>query len=180
MKYIKYRFMIIDFREIELGKTKYYFDVEPESVGLEYPDVAFRHNVQTAVSALAVSDEIIIDGNTGTIATAECHRCLKTVELQINAAIRLIIQRTDNYEEKDTGDENFVTVSKSESQYDLKPYCREVLLMEIPDKVLCKDDCRGLCPVCGADLNVEQCQCRVSGDGGQWDRLKELLEKDNG
>ena len=50
----------------------------------------------------------------------------------------------------------------------------EQVLLELPMKALCRDDCRGLCPTCGADLNAGPCGCREEGDE-RLAKLKSLL-----
>ena len=47
---------------------------------------------------------------------------------------------------------------------DLQPLVRDALLLELPLAPLCREDCRGLCPECGADLNAAPCECRPAGD----------------
>ena len=172
------KFMKIDFREIELGRSTYEFDVKPAEVDFKYPEISFDHNIRASVSTLASGEEVIINGVVSTIATAECYRCLRTVELPLRANLRLIIQRTNVSGKADSGDDDFVVISKSEAQYDLAPHCREVLLVELPYKILCDINCKGLCPKCGTDLNCQECGCTTPKSGGQWEKLKDLIEYD--
>jgi uncharacterized protein len=63
-------------------------------------------------------------------------------------------------------------------QLDLGPMVREVIVLDAPMSPLCRDDCRGLCPTCGVDLNVETCSCQeVVADSpfGALDQLRDLL-----
>ena len=54
-------------------------------------------------------------------------------------------------------------------QLDLRPLVRDALLLELPLAPLCREDCRGLCAECGADLNLGPCQCRPALDA-RWQR----------
>lgn len=56
---------------------------------------------------------------------------------------------------------------------DILEYCR----LSIPLKILCKEDCRGLCTSCGADLNIDECDCSIDTMNDVWEPLKKL--KDN-
>jgi len=58
-------------------------------------------------------------------------------------------------------------------QIDLDEMVLEQLELSLPSRVLCREDCRGLCPQCGADLNVEQCQCKPQIDP-RWRALADL------
>ena len=60
----------------------------------------------------------------------------------------------------------------------LKDTIQEQVIMEFPLRALCKQDCRGLCPRCGADLNEDLCDCERRSSPGKFDVLKNLkLEK---
>jgi len=63
--------------------------------------------------------------------------------------------------------------NKNES-VDLTPEMRESIILAFPTSPLCNSDCRGLCPLCGTNLNKSECKCGPSSSGGQWDVLKNL------
>jgi uncharacterized protein len=67
-------------------------------------------------------------------------------------------------------------------QIDIDEMVLEQLELELPSRVLCSEDCRGLCPQCGADLNVEQCDCKAPIDP-RWQALADIKagieKKDN-
>jgi uncharacterized protein len=58
-------------------------------------------------------------------------------------------------------------------QIDLDELVLEQLELSLPSRVLCREECRGLCPQCGADLNVEQCDCKPQIDP-RWRALADL------
>lgn len=171
--------MKITFSEIEAGKSSYDFDVGPAEMNFDYPDARFQERVNATVKAFASGDEIIIDGTVETSAIMECSRCLADFEIKLKAPVKLIIQRNDEMQDDDTGDENFDIVSKSVNEYDLAPYCREQLLVELPNKPLCSEACEGLCPVCGGNLNETHCDCSIESDSGHWEKLREIFKGGN-
>ncbi len=57
---------------------------------------------------------------------------------------------------------------------ELNDLVSEDIYLALPTRFLCNDDCKGLCPICGIDLNVNQCSCSEPADP-RWDALKELL-----
>ncbi len=59
-------------------------------------------------------------------------------------------------------------------QIDLAPAVREYVLIELPDGPLCRDDCAGICPVCGADRNESHCECDTSVRDERWAALDDL------
>lgn len=60
----------------------------------------------------------------------------------------------------------------------LDPLIEEQLQLELPMKALCRDDCKGLCPQCGADRNAAPCDCPPPADG-RWASLKTILQHDD-
>ena len=62
---------------------------------------------------------------------------------------------------------------------DLAEDVRQTVLLAVPLKLLCKDECRGLCPRCGADLNKESCRCSPETLDARWAPLRELGGKHN-
>ena len=54
---------------------------------------------------------------------------------------------------------------------------REQILLAVPLKVVCRDHCRGLCPHCGKNLNIEQCSCSEPLEDPRWEALKEIRKK---
>src|ERR1700690_2831878 len=98
-----------------------------------------------------------------------CVRCLKEFSKP------LIWKLTELYafNEKSVSDSGLII--PDDAQIDLESLIREYALLEIPINPICKPDCKGLCPVCGQDLNVADCGHRPSGDESPFLSLKELL-----
>ena len=64
-----------------------------------------------------------------------------------------------------------------DAQIDLQPILRDYALLEVPIKPLCRHDCRGLCPVCGQDLNMRDCGHRPSSGDSPFAALEDLLKE---
>jgi uncharacterized protein len=60
---------------------------------------------------------------------------------------------------------------------DLAEAIREYALLEMPMQVFCREDCKGLCPTCGADLNEGPCDCRNDEGDERFAALKSLLDR---
>jgi len=57
---------------------------------------------------------------------------------------------------------------------ELDDLVREELLLALPVNLLCREDCKGLCPVCGIDRNQSDCRCESDAVDSRWQKLKEL------
>ena len=59
-------------------------------------------------------------------------------------------------------------------EIDLEPMVHDAVLLELPQAPLCRPDCRGLCPTCGADLNAQSCDCDQNPIDPRWEALGAL------
>jgi uncharacterized protein len=110
----------------------------------------------------------------------ECDRCLKFVELPVDSRFKLEYVTPEDYQAQQA-------VELTEEDLDLSIYDGEVvdidelvteeLLLTVPDHVLCKDDCKGICPQCGVDRNSVDCECQTAEVDPRWAGLKELVNR---
>lgn len=103
-----------------------------------------------------------------------CDRCLKEYVDTINQDVRLVIASASDFAETD--DENVILLEKGEQMVNIAPIMREIILLELPVKRLCDENCQGLCPKCGVDLNTETCNCDLQTIDPRWEALRSLLE----
>jgi uncharacterized protein len=101
-------------------------------------------------------------------ADAECRRCLADVTEHVAADSHMIFADA-GLEDADDESDVFVLEPGARS-LDLRPAVREEWLLAVPAFSVCRDDCKGLCPKCGADLNEGPCGCPPSTDA-RWDAL---------
>ena len=101
--------------------------------------------------------------------TGLCARCAKQVSehLCISAEYGVTRNLCDDSDEY---------VEAPDGLLDVGEIARTLLFLELPQRVLCKDDCKGLCPVCGADLNLSTCSCKQVVRGKGLEGLKKLLD----
>ena len=66
-----------------------------------------------------------------------------------------------------------------EGSIDVDEIVKEQILLAVPARTLCREDCKGICPECGTDLNTGQCDCAAEEVDPRWAALKSLKETDN-
>jgi uncharacterized protein len=118
--------------------------------------------------------------------TVACSRCVSPVRLAIDDAVRLTFmpaaeiptddEPADDGEGAQLVDEDLDTFPFDGERIDLEPFLREELVLAVPFAPLCKEDCKGLCPQCGVDRNVETCKCEAPVDP-RLAGLKALMKK---
>lgn len=107
----------------------------------------------------------------GTVALTlptRCHRCLDPVREDVAGDFELMVRRGEHAAE--AGDD-VVTLPLHQYEVELDPYVHEAVVLSTPMRVVCREDCSGLCPSCGVNLNRETCTCRPSADP-RWDALR--------
>jgi uncharacterized protein len=114
-----------------------------------------------------VSDGILATGTVSADWTGQCRRCLKPVEGRAEARFQEL------FEPQSREGETYPLLG---DRIDLGPLAQETLLLELPLAPLCKEDCAGLCPTCGADLNAGPCGCEAEATDPRWAALDALRE----
>jgi len=121
--------------------------------------------------------EVELSGELTAIIEIPCGRCLQLVRLPIHSEfaerfVPTVSWRAEEQHELHEGDLN-LAVFDGEA-IDLDDVVREEILLALPGHVLCHEDCKGLCSICGIDGNVSSCQCESKVIDSRWNKLKEL------
>jgi uncharacterized protein len=124
---------------------------------LDEPDVRFQSDVEYELLAQVQDNSLLVTGTLRTPATLRCSRCLRIFQQE------LWVRQFVFHERLAGGD--FV---------DLTARIREDILLELPQRALCDARCRGLCPVCGQDLNEATCSCKPAAGSLRWQALDRI------
>ncbi|MCL1891001.1 MAG: DUF177 domain-containing protein [Coriobacteriia bacterium] len=109
-------------------------------------------------------DAVLATGSFEAIAKTECDRCLDPASLDIAGELEaFILLEEDSFEEKDALDD-YLLAEGPEGCIDIAPLVFSALILALPPLALCKEDCAGICPTCGAQLNKEACACAGAVD----------------
>jgi uncharacterized protein len=115
----------------------------------------------------SLTDALTVSGEVRTTWQGTCRRCLGP------AGGPIVVEVQELYQAHPTSEEAFPFDGE---QVDLAPMVRELVLMELPAAPLCREDCAGLCPTCGADLNAGSCDCPVDDRDPRWAALDVLRQ----
>jgi uncharacterized protein len=100
----------------------------------------------------------------------ECRRCLTDVVSSIEEEVHVLFAEEGDSE---TDDQDVYRIDPRANELDLRPAIREQWLLAAPAFMQCREDCKGLCPTCGADLNLGACSCAPATDS-RWDALRKV------
>lgn len=109
-----------------------------------------------------------------TTAQHACDRCLEAFAIPCECAFELLFHI--GKEDLQTEEEDVVLLAPETAEVDLAEWIVEQLILSIPMKLLCREDCQGICPGCGANLNQEACRCGEKPGDPRWEKLRELLK----
>jgi len=124
------------------------------------------------------ADKFRLFGQIEAIIRLDCCRCLKAFEISttLYVDLRYLPHQVNVGEgEKEIAEDDLSTAFYRDDQIDLRDLVREQLQLAAPMKPLCRDDCLGLCPVCGLNWNIGRCHCNTTWRDPRFEALRSLL-----
>jgi len=106
-----------------------------------------------------------------------CRRCLTPVEVEVEDRFRVVYQYPGRDQDEETGDEDLVLIDPGADRIEIDEAVRDRLFVETELYALCSDECRGICPSCGANLNETTCDCEVAVGDARWHALESLRRR---
>ncbi len=154
-----------------IGSTSYHYDLSPADLDLSREDADLTGPISADFTLSNGGDLILLKGELHFSVKGQCARCLKDVTVALEAPLdeRYYPEGTENLEED--------AFTYKYDVVDVTDALRESLLLSVPARFLCKPDCKGICPVCGADRNVAPCHCDTRTIDPRLQALEALLEK---
>lgn len=140
-----------------------------------WEDVGFtlREPLEVDLEARPVGEGVLVRGVLRARLAPECRRCLKPLAIEIDNPVDLLFEPMSAEEEEEFSGEVYPLPERTD-QLDLGHAIREHLVLHIPEHVVCREDCQGLCPQCGTDLNESSCACEPEEEPGPWEALKNI------
>lgn len=120
---------------------------------LPYPN-ALLVKVATDFDVTFTNPNVNVSGIIACFVRGNCDRCLRDIDVKINIPFNQTF-----YKDEAEEDDQYVYTS---SLLDVTQAVSDEIVLSLPMSLLCKEDCKGLCPKCGCDLNERQCDCDTS------------------
>jgi uncharacterized protein len=157
------------------GDHAFAFTAPAAAIGLH----EFLGEVTASGTVRRLAHEIIVNAQLAGTIRRECDRCLAETEFPVDAELSLYYHITVPGERvsPQADDQEIRELPGNHDSIILDEEARQALLLAIPLKTLCRDDCKGLCSGCGADLNNEQCRCANTEVDPRWQGLAGLFQK---
>ncbi|HNZ66044.1 MAG TPA: DUF177 domain-containing protein [Planctomycetota bacterium] len=151
--------MLIHVKEIPITGRDYTGTIDVFDIDL--PEYTFISPIEFQCNAQKSGQDVRIRGKVDTTIQFECQRCLEQFPFELHPKVELYYQPMPNYfhDNHDLNEKDLGTIYYKNNIINLTEALRDTILLDIPMKLVCKQDCKGLCQYCGMNLNVSTCNC---------------------
>ncbi|HXG82754.1 MAG TPA: DUF177 domain-containing protein [Pyrinomonadaceae bacterium] len=172
--------MIIDLTALKEKRTSFDFVLPADEINLEGEAVKLNDDVKIEGKLIRGIAQTDIEGGIFTDVELECSRCLQPVRDFLEIPFEAVFVTPENYTEaaevQVAAEDLEVSVFEGD-KIDLAEVAREQILLALPTRVFCREDCKGFCQKCGANRNLINCNCEEKEIDPRWQGLRELKIK---
>ena len=169
--------MIVELAKLDGPNNRFEFSISADDLDLETHNVRLKSDIAASCEVIRNSSKTEITGSISVSAEIDCTRCLIPIEhlfaFGFAAAYvpsEVLLKESEAEIEADDLDVDVLDAD----ELDLREVIREQILLNLPDQIFCKEDCKGLCQKCGANLNLIDCSCNETETDPRWAALKNL------
>ncbi|BBD08940.1 YceD family protein [Desulfovibrio ferrophilus] len=134
-------------------------------------DVVPGDDIEAKVHLNPQDKTCIVNGRISGTVTIPCDRCLQSASFSFDQQFNTFEELTPEMED---GHEPLIREHKGKLELDVGTILWEQFVLALPAKPLCSDECKGLCPQCGAELNKQECSCKAQGGDPRMAALRNL------
>ena len=159
----------INISKLPEGTHQRSLQATPEELGL---DSRFTKNVEVESTLEKTSRQLYVQTTFKTGGVFTCDRCLEEFEQDISSGFGILYVTDSDGEQSDDAEVQVLTADTN--IIDLGEDVRQYVVLSLPQKMLCRDDCAGLCASCGTNLNRAACECPKGEIDARWSGLQKL------
>lgn len=167
---------MIKIKVSNLTNGRYDYDFKGKVAGIDVSG-PYVDDYETRVVLNKFDNQIILDAETNIVANLICDRCASEFQSVITSKYRLIYLFTQNIEHSENDRIDVVYLHPETDKIDITKDIRDYAILALPMKKLCLEDCKGLCPNCGKNLNEASCNCKNEKIDPRWEPLQKLKLK---
>jgi len=169
--------MIVDLTAIEGAPLPFELTVPRSDIDIAEENVRLTSDLRTTGRMVKHAAQIDVDGRIEGTAEIDCRRCLSPIARELAVEFLVSFVTPEHFaadKEREVSAEDLDTDVLDDDRLDLREVVREQILLNLPEQVFCKPDCKGLCPKCGADRNLIDCKCDEEEIDPRWAALKDF------
>lgn len=171
--------MRIELASLEGPKGEFAHAYGPNELDLEDEWVRLLAPPSVSGRIRPEGNRLKVEGQVAAKLQLECDRCVSLIEFPVSSRFALEYVTREDYEAIEPAvelSEKDLELSVFDGQsIDIDELVREELLLAVPTHLLCRENCKGVCPICGVDRNATDCRCEIQNGDPRWAALKELV-----
>lgn len=160
--------------------SEFAFEYEPDKLILDDEEVRLVSPLELSGKVIKGSAQVELKGKIKTTAAIQCDRCLSEVVVNIENEFDVTYVPDSIYDaanKLELQDDDLTLSVFGGDAIDVDELAVEQFYLALPTRVLCREDCQGLCPKCAVNKNNESCSCEVKEIDPRWGALKDLKLK---
>jgi uncharacterized protein len=172
--------MFVDLTQLEKDELRVEHQYSPEQFDLSDDEIKLITQPRIDFHLRRIGREIRIRGRLTAEVEAVCDRCLNSFTLTLAVPLDVFyapIERLKPEEEVELSGPDLTLGFYRDEMIDVDALVREQIRLALPFRMLCREDCRGLCQTCGADLNRNPCACSAEEADPRWAVLLEFKKR---
>lgn len=169
--------MRIELEKLDGANDQFAHVFEIGELALEDDRAQLKGPAEVRGSIRREDGQVKIRGNVSAQVELNCDRCLQAITVPVAATFDVDYVPASKYEAEQLAelqdDDLGLAVFDGEA-IDIDDLVREQVILALPSRALCREDCKGLCPVCGIDKNLKDCECESHPVDPRWAALNNL------
>lgn len=169
--------MIIEITKLRKLPWEFEISVPRDEIGIEPDDAELKSDARISGILSRRGDIVDVVGNLSADAVICCTRCLEPLERVLEIEFADSFGTAESFDASGEAQLDAAELGLSlfdGNEIDVSAVAREQILLNLPEQVFCREDCRGLCPTCGVNLNRRSCECVGEETDPRWAALKSL------
>jgi uncharacterized protein len=151
---------------------------QPEELALDEEGVRLTKAPEVTGRVKREHQQVRLRGRITAEAEVDCDRCLAAIAVPVETEFDVTYVPATDYEAENVAelqaDDLTLSVFDGET-IDLDELTREQVLLALPMHAVCREECKGLCPICSINKNADACQCEATEVDPRWEALKNLV-----
>ena len=141
-------------------------------------DYTFTVPAAVRIEYYRAGQELFLHGHITGSVVGQCARCVEEYDFVLDKDFSIVlVPRRELEDQAELEEEDLDLSFYGGEEIDLSPLVREQLILALPTRPLCREGCRGLCPKCGANLNMQECACATAAEDPRLAVLRNLRVK---
>ncbi len=170
MRSIPFEKLSVPLSEIRKGISHFAFQVVDFELEINRGH-SFSKELEVNAQFTIIVDEYLLKAEVKGEGNFICDRCGESISRSIQGVVQTLYT-FDRLKYREANSDDIHLLSGSEQAIDIRQDVRDALILAVPTKILCQNECQGLCPQCGVNLNKKKCKCSNNEIDPRWNALK--------